>query len=259
VDTSALSPAAKKELATVLHDEFCHCGCPHTLGACLLEHGECRHAKRMTRLAAALARDGVGGVEIINVLGKYYQSFRSARAEVKLDPRMCRGAKDAAVTVVEFADFECPFCAAARPLLERFAEKNAARVRFCYATFPLQGHPNAIPAGQAALFARDQGRFWQMHEALFEHQDDLGPAALRRLAQSVGLDGAALQKAIDAGKYLDELNAMKAQGKAAGVTGTPALLVNGRRFELGLSEDLLEHTIDDELEWISGQNAWVDD
>jgi protein-disulfide isomerase len=259
IDVSRLSPAARKELQTVLDDEFCYCGCPHTAGACLKEHTPCRHAKRMTLLAASLAQDGVAGVEIINALSRYYQSFRSARAELKIDPRQCLGSEKAQVTIVEFADFECPFCAAAKPMLESFAKEHSAQVRFCYATYPLAAHPNAIPAGQAALFARDHGKFWQMHDLLFEHQDDLGPASLRRLAESLGLDGAAFQKALDSGRYVDELNAMREQGKAAGVTGTPSLRINGRDFKLGLSPALLAHTVDDELEWIAGHNAWVKD
>ncbi len=176
-------------------------------------------------------------MEIIAALSKYHQSFREARHAPKLDARQCKGNPEAKITVVEYADFECPFCGAARAMLEQFAEQNAAKVRFCYAPFPLQMHPNALTAGQAALFARDHGKFWELHTLMFEHQDDLSPAAVRKLAESIGLDGAALAKAVSSGKYLDELEASKAAGKEAGVTGTPSLLVNGRRFTLGISNE----------------------
>ncbi|MEN9796308.1 MAG: hypothetical protein RL653_4, partial [Pseudomonadota bacterium] len=86
LDAKALPPAARKELATVLSDEFCYCGCPHSLGACLKTH-DCRHAKRMTLLAAADAAAGIPAVETIVSLGQYYQGFTKKRAEFKVDPR----------------------------------------------------------------------------------------------------------------------------------------------------------------------------
>jgi protein-disulfide isomerase len=258
MDFSPLSAPAQRELATVFTDDFCYCGCPHSLGACLKQHKGCRHAKRMALLAAGEASGGTPAVEIIVALSKYYQSFGEKRATFKVDDRMCQGPKDAAVTLVEFSDFECPYCSLARPMLEDFA-KGKKNVRFCYAPFPLSGHANATPAGQAALFARDKGKFWAMHDLLFENQMTLNPAEIKRLAASIGLDAAELTKAMDAGKYIDELNASKESGKAAGVDSTPSVYVNGRRLHLGLSPSILEHTVDDELEWLANKGAWAAD
>jgi protein-disulfide isomerase len=258
MDFSMLSPPAKRELATVFSDEFCYCGCPHTLGACLKTHTNCKHARRMALLAATEASSGTPAVEIINALGKYYQSFQEPRATFKVDPRMCMGKADAKVTLVEFSDFECPFCAAARPLLEELV-KARSDARLCYLPFPLSGHANAIPAGQAALFARDNGKFWPMHDLLFENQTTLNPASIKQLAASLGLSAAELGKAMDSGKYLAELNASKEQGKAAKVDATPAIYVNGRKYNLSLTSEMLNHTIDDELERLSANGSWAAD
>lgn len=257
MDFSSLPPSAQKELANVFSDSFCYCGCPHTLGACLKTHTSCRHAKRMALLAASEAAAGAAGYEITTMLEKYYQSFREPRSSTKVDERLCKGPKDAKVTVVEFADFECPYCRAASPMLDKLVAGGKARL--CYAPFPLAQHPNAIPAGQAALFARDKGKFWEMHDQLFEHQTELNPAFIKQLAQQVGLNPNELQKVFDDKKYVDELNAWRDAGKAANVDATPSIYFNGRKFNLPVSPETLSHTLDDELEWIANKNAWAAD
>src|SRR5256885_15286368 len=104
--------------------------------------------RRMASLAASYAADGQPAQEIINALAKYNLSFGAKRFPFKIDERTCKGAKDARVTLVEYSDFECPYCAAARPMLEELL-KARPQIRLCWMPFPLSLHPNAIPAGQA--------------------------------------------------------------------------------------------------------------
>jgi len=258
MDFSGLPAPLQKELAAVLSDEFCHCGCPHTVGACLRMHTDCSHAKRMTQLALSFIREGAQGGETIVALSKYYQGFRSPRSQFKADPRMCVGPQDARVSVIEFSDFECPHCAFARPILEAFAKKNP-KVRFCSLPYPLPGHANALRAAQAALFARDHGKFWQVHDAIFENQMSLSPALLRQLVVDAGLDGAAFDKSVAKEGYMAEIDAFKAAAKTAGVDSTPSIFINGRRLTLPLSEEVLVHAVADEEEWLSNNNAWGKD
>ena len=257
MDFSQLPPAAQAELAAVFTDEFCYCGCPHTLGACLTEHTECRHAKRMARLAAEVASAGHSSNEIIVLLSRYYLSFRE-RAEIPVDPKLCQGPADAKVTVVEFSDFECPYCAMAVPQLEAFAAANAEQVRLCHVPFPLPGHPNALPAAQAALLARDRGHFKAMHHALFEQQAQLSQPKILELAEKVGVSRAEVTKAWESGAYRDEIDRARELGRRLGVNGTPTVFVNGRRYELGYSPDPLRHTLEDELEW-QANGGWAKD
>ena len=259
MDFSSLPPSAQRELATVLSDEFCYCGCPHTLGACLKQHTGCKHAKKMARMAASFVADGVAATEVINLLSTYYGSFRERRVELKVDPRMCMGDANAPVTMAEFSDFECPYCAKARPMLEEFAKKNAARVRFCYMPYPLPMHANAIPAGRAVLWARDQGKFWEMHDALFSNQANLSPAALPGIADKIGLSGAKLTEMLKGDAYKQELDSFKAQGNAANITGTPSIFFNGRKFQLPPEQDVLTQSLEDELDWRANNNAWAAD
>jgi len=101
LDLSTLPEAARTEVQKVLSDEFCYCGCPHTIGGCLKEHATCEHAKHEAQLAAWLAEAGEHSFEIIAELGRYYRSFKEARQTFDLTNTACRGPADAAVTVVE--------------------------------------------------------------------------------------------------------------------------------------------------------------
>ncbi len=255
-DFSKLTPAAKKELASVLTDEFDYCGRPLTLKASLEKGDACRHTRRLVSLGSMLAAEGAPASEILVTLGRYQQGFVGKRHAFKVDERQCLGPKDARLTVVEFSDFECPFCAAARPLLEELAKKRPD-VRLCMAPFPLQAHPNAVVAGQAVLFARDGGKFWEMHDQLFDNQLSLSGPFIEKLVQKLGLDVAAFKKAVAAGRYVDELNASKEAGKAAGVESTPSVYVNGRKHLLGLSPEALTTSLDDELDWLAGKGTWT--
>ena len=261
MDFSALPPAAQRELSTVFTDEFCYCGCPHTLGQCLKGHTPCQHAKRMARLAARQAAAGVPATDIIVALSEYYSAFRATRQKLEVDPRMCMGDAKAQVTLVEFSDFECPYCGTARPVLEAFAKKNASRLRFCNVPYPLPMHANAVPAGQAVLWARDQGKYWEMHDALFENARNLSPANIVAIANKLGLKGADLQKALQAGTYAQELEKYKELGSDAKIRGTPSLFFNGRAYDtqMGVNEETLTHSLEDELEWRANNNAWAAD
>jgi protein-disulfide isomerase len=257
MDFSSLQPAQRKELGTVFDDEFCYCGCPHTVGQCLRTHTACKHAKREAALAASMAADGDAASDISVALGHYYQGFR-AKHELTPDPKMCQGDPKASVTLIEYADFECPYCGSARPVIEKFI-KSHPKVRLCFLPFPLNQHPNAIPAGQAALFARDHGKFWQLYDALFENQNVLSKPKIVDLAQNVGLDGKALQKVLESNQYVDELMKSRQAGIATGVDHTPTLFMNGHPMTLPIKPEYLAHAAEDQLEWDAHGGAWAQD
>jgi len=254
-DFSALSAQAKKELAAVLTDEFDSCGRPLTLLASLKRGDACKHTRRMVAFAAGLATSGQTAGEILVELSRHNQGFLKPRTTLKVDDRQCLGPADAKVTMVEFSDFECPYCGAARPILEAFI-KTRPQARLCWSPFPLDQHPNAKLCGQAALFARDQGKFWAIHDGLFENQLSISADFVKQLLVKQGLDLKAFEKAAAAGKYLDELNASKEAGRTGGVDSTPTLFVNGRKHSLGFSPEALGASVDDELEWAAGNSSW---
>jgi protein-disulfide isomerase len=254
-DFSRLPAQARKELLSVFTDEFDYCGRPLTLLASLKKGDACKHTRRLAGAAAALAADGAPSTEIINQLARYNQSFLAKRFTFKIDERTCQGPANAKVTLVEFSDFECPYCALARPVLEELV-KQKPQVRLCWAPFPLSAHPHSTIAGQAALFARDGGKFWVVHDTMFENQQSLTDASIAQLLHKVGLDEKAFAKQAAASKYVDELDASKEVGKNAGVDSTPSLYFNGRKLGLQVSTENLTLSLDDELDWQAGNNAW---
>ena len=255
VDVSSLPGPARVELAAVLTDEFDYCGRPLTLAAVLKKGDACPHTRRLLTLAATLAKDGASATEILNLLSREHQSFSTKRQEFKPDPRMCLGPADAKVTLVEFSDFECPYCGAARPILEAF-QKSRSDVRFCSQLVPLSAHPNSIPAAQAALFARDKGKFWAVHDSLFENQTALSEAAIKNLAQKAGLEGEKVAKLFGTDAYKDEIAAFRELGRQVGVESTPTLFVNGRKMPLNITPEILNLTVNDELDWQRGKGTW---
>jgi protein-disulfide isomerase len=139
------------------------------------------------------------------------------------------GPEDATVTVVEFSDFECPYCSLAAAAVDQAKEKYGDRVRFVFRQFPLSFHQQAHLAAQASLAAHAQGKFWEFHDKLFANQKQLGRDALEGYAKELGLDMDAFNKALDDGTYKDTVDAELALGQEVFVQGTPTMFVNGAR------------------------------
>jgi len=156
-----------------------------------------------------------------------------------------RGSDSAPVTLVEYGDFECPQCAAARPIVARVADTFGDRLRFAFRHFPLtNAHPNAQHAAEEAEWASALNVFWPMHEALYEAQKSLSDRRMLELAAGLGLPGAELQRAWTAHSFIARVKEDFASGLASGVTGTPSFFINGVRHEAGWDELALSHAIE---------------
>jgi protein-disulfide isomerase len=147
------------------------------------------------------------------------------------------GNPDAAVTLLEYGDYECPYCAAAAPVLRHVVEDSGGQVRLVFRNFPIADvHPYALTAALAAEAAGAQGAFWEMHELIFARQDRLDDAALRAYAEELGLDGNRVVGE-PAQVFGDKVEADFAAALAAGVGGTPTVFIDGRlwsgRMEVG--------------------------
>ncbi len=158
-----------------------------------------------------------------------------------------RGPHDAPVTLVEYADFECPYCGIAYGAVRALERRFGARLRVVFRSFPLEQHPHAEKAAEAAEFAADADRFWELHDALFEHRDALDEEHLLQYARDVGLDAEALARALHDDTYAGIVEDVK-DGATDVIPGTPAFFINDVLFEDDPTEANLAHAIEYLLE-----------
>jgi protein-disulfide isomerase len=159
-----------------------------------------------------------------------------------------RGAADAPVTVVEYGDYECPLCGAAHPNVLLLMRQFGDQLRLVFRHFPLtQIHPNAEPAAEAAEYAGTHGKFWQMHDGLFENQESLGFPLFFALADALQLPGVGLRKALENAEFAAKIRADFVSGVRSGVNGTPTFFINGRRHDGSYALDDLAAAVDAHL------------
>ena len=159
------------------------------------------------------------------------------------------GPNDALVTIVEYGDFECPNCKQAAPAVRMLLKRFGDVARFVYRHYPLEEvHPHALQAAEAAECAGTQGRFWEMHEQLFEHQTHLDLADLRAYAEEMGLDIHHYTAQMDDHVYLQRIGQHIDSGRRSGVRGTPGFFVNGRIQDVSFGLRALFDATEAELE-----------
>ena len=142
-----------------------------------------------------------------------------------------QGRRDAPIELVEYGDFECPYCGTAHPQLQAVQAAMGDALCFVFRHFPLsQAHPHAQRAAEFAEAAASIGRFWEMHDVLFEHQRALDDLSLARYAAALGFNAALIDSALR-GDFAAKVRADFASGVRSGVNGTPCLFINGQRFE----------------------------
>ncbi|MEW5739059.1 MAG: thioredoxin domain-containing protein [Myxococcota bacterium] len=158
-----------------------------------------------------------------------------------------RGPADAKVTIVEFSDFECPFCSKAEDSVSKVMEQYAGKVKLVFRHYPLPFHSHAAKAAEASACADEQGKFWEMHKVLFANQQKLGVDDLKAHAATVGLDAAKFAACLDGGGKKSIVDADQKAGTEAGVTGTPAFFINGKLLSGALPVAEFQKIIDAEL------------
>ena len=146
-----------------------------------------------------------------------------------------------------FSDFQCPFCKRVEPQLSQLEKEYGSKVHMVWKNYPLPFHHNAEPAAEAAMAAGAQGKFWEMHDKLFENNTALERANLEKYAQDLGLNMAKFKADLDAQKYKDQIQSETKEGQAVGVNGTPAVFINGRKINGAYPWETFKKIADDEL------------
>ena len=186
----------------------------------------------------------------------YFEKLKTD-AKVKLslpEPRVTvaatgpsKGPAAAPVTIVEFSDFQCPYCSRASKTAEQVLTAFAGKVRLVFRDYPLPFHDKAKKAAEAGHCADEQGKFWEMHNWMFDHQDKLDVAGLKEGAKSLGLDAAKFDPCLDSGKFAKAVDDNMNDGQKAGVSGTPAFFVNGKLLSGAQPFEAFKESIEAEL------------
>ena len=158
------------------------------------------------------------------------------------------GPAGAPVEIVEFSDFQCPFCQRLTGTLDRLKAEYGDDVRLVFKDYPLPNHAQAFKAAEAGLCANAQGRFWELHDAMFAQQDELEVDDLKRRAGELGLDQAAFDACLDSGRFAEQVNADLRYGQAIGVQSTPTVFINGRAVMGAAPYSVFDEIVRDELD-----------
>lgn len=179
----------------------------------------------------------------------FLQKPRRPTFPVKVGSSPSFGDKDAKVTIIEFSDFQCPYCAQGAEILKKIKKKYGNKVQIAFKNFPLPFHNHAQGAAVASLCANEQSTesFWKLHDEMFAHQDSLDAPGLKNLAKKVGLKADAFDKCVTENKFFGAVQADMEEGKAAKVKSTPTFFINGQLINGAQSLEVFSEVIDEEM------------
>ena len=255
VDTSSLTSREKSEWSRFVSELRSPCADqPVSVAQCVSESRAC---KACLPAAKALAKQVVRGRPRQQVEAFYKARFAADQIKnIELEDSPSKGNPSAPVLLVEFADFQCPACRAARPLVEEALKKHDGQTRLVFKNFPLSIHQYGEKLARSARAAQLQGKFWEMYGALFENQDRISPQVVDELAKGLGLDMAKFAKDLESEAVADAVSRDRKQGERLDIQSTPTLYINGRIFPStpDFAEDL-EDWINLEVELTGGTPA----
>jgi protein-disulfide isomerase len=254
VDLSGLTPLRTRALLRLLRNHDCTCGCGMKVAECRVKDPSCSYSQGIAAAMGDALRAGKNENDAIEAAKASKWAHGPQPSKLLEDPvaiptagSPVRGPADAALTLVEFSDFQCPYCYLAAGKLDAVLKAYPGKIKLIFKQFPLDTHSQAALAAAAALAAHRQGKFWAMHDALFAHRRELSQPSILALARDAGLEmnrfdadlnSAETRKAI--AKDLDD-------GDRAGVEGTPSIFINGRKYNGGLDLPAIRPILDAEL------------
>jgi protein-disulfide isomerase len=239
VDTSPMTPRERREWSALVGELLAPCpSVPVSVAQCVLEKRPCGACGRAAKWVAGAVRNGASEEQIQRA---YKDRFDPAAARtIPIDGSPTEGPDDAPVTIVELADFECPHCAGAVPIIDGAIEAHAGKVRLVYKNYTLPFHTRGEPAARAAFAAGMQGKFWEMEHVLFERQQHLEDADLERYARMLKLDVAKWKADCESPAVKERIAHDHKLGEELKVKGTPTIYVNGRELDIEQDESLEE-------------------
>jgi protein-disulfide isomerase len=253
VDMTGLTVAQKATVRKILRANDCTCGCGMKMAQCRVEDPACSFSKGLAATVVAAVKEGKNEAAVMAAVAG---SKFAHPAEHKLldDPvaiptngSPVTGSADARITLVEFSDFQCPYCAKAVHQIDAVLKAYPTQTRLIFKQFPLESHPQASISAAASLSAQRQGKFWEMHYALFANRDKLSRKTIMDLATGLGLDMKRFASDLDSPDVKKAVARDAQDGDRIGVDSTPTLFINGQRYNGSLAFDAIKPVIDGEL------------
>jgi protein-disulfide isomerase len=254
VDFTGLTPLRTRALLRLLRNHDCTCGCGMKVAECRVKDPSCSYSKGIAEAMGDALRAGKNENDAIEAAkaskwghGPQPPKLLEDAVAIPTAGSPVRGPADATLTLVEFSDFQCPYCYVAAGKLDAVLKAYPSKVKLIFKQFPLDTHSQAALAAAAAIAAQRQGKFWPMHDALFAHRRELSPRTILALARDNGLDMNRFAADVDSAETKKVITKDLDDGDRAGVEGTPSIFVNGRKYNGGLDLEAIRPIIDAEL------------
>jgi protein-disulfide isomerase len=233
VDTSSLTPRERREWAAQVAEILAPCkDVPVSIAQCVQEKRACPACLQAAQFLLKQVQAGKPKKDREDAYKARFDASKTKTVVTDGSPEM--GPPDAVVTMVEWADFQCPHCRALAPLMEELVHRFDGQVKLVFKFYPLSGHPRGEPAARAAAAAMNQGKFWEMHHLLFENQMALEQSDLEKYAKQLGLDVAKFKADLVSKETTERIARDKNQADGLGLQGTPMIYIDGREVDLGM-------------------------
>jgi protein-disulfide isomerase len=236
VDLTGLTKAQKDVALSVLRNDGCVCGCDMKIAECRMEDPKCAFSRRLSDYVVHEASAGKTAAAIREGLAKLSANalpvIEEKPVKLNIDGDPVKGPANAKVTIVEFSDFQCPYCAKAVGEVNQVMQKFPKDVRLIFKQYPLDIHSQAEIAAEAALSANAQGKFWELHDKMYANFRSINRDKILVWAKEAGVDVDKLRADLDSHKYAARVQAESNEGDGVGVEGTPTFFINGRRLNV---------------------------
>jgi protein-disulfide isomerase len=261
LDMSGLSTGQKATVLRILRTHDCSCGCSMKLAECRIADPTCSYSTGLAAAVVDAIKSGKTEAQAVAALGT--SKWAHLQPTQVLDPPISipvsgapsMGPQNAPITIVEFSDFQCPYCAAAVPEISAVLKAYPTQVRLIFKQYPLEIHPQADLAAAAAVAAQKQGKFWAMHDAMFANNTNLSRKSILAMAKESGLEMDKFEDDIDSTEVREAVVKDVKDGDKAGVEGTPTIFLNGQKYNGAIVLASLKPILDSELKNISAKTV----
>jgi protein-disulfide isomerase len=238
VDFTGLTAAQKDAALKILREYDCSCQCGMKLAECRTKDPRCYYSRGLSQVIVDSVKAGKSEAEARQAaressfakMQQQQMQVLEEPVEISIGSAPVLGPSNAPITLVEFSDFQCPYCAVAAPEISALLKALPTQIRLAFKHYPLDMHPDAPQAAAASIAAAKQGKFWEMHDALFAHRNNLSRSGLLADARALGLDMAKFEADLDAPATKAQVEADVRVGDKLGIPGTPTVFINGARY-----------------------------